>query len=378
MKILLIGNYKSLHQQSMLLFAELLHRGMQEAGHDVRLIYPPAVLGRLRNGETGLAKWIGYIDRYILFPPLLRMQKRWADVVHVCADAIYIPHLRGTPSVVTCHDVLPIRAAMGQISESSLSFTGRMYQRWFLRSLKKAQSVVCVSRQTREEALLVGLLSSAQMRVVHNGLNYPYRTMALKQALPLVQALGINTEQPFFLHVGGNHWNKNRMGVIRIFSELIKYPAYRTHNLVMAGKALTPELRQLANRLDIEQRVIEQVGPSNEELRALYSTSEALLFASLQEGFGWPIIEAQACECPVITTNRAPMTEVGGRAAIYIDPADEREAAKAIAAGLTARKRLKAAGIANAARYSAERMIDGYIHSYRSAIRRHESVAGGS
>ena len=78
-------------------------------------------------------------------------------------------------------------------------------------------------------------------------------------------------------------------------------------------------------------QVRELVSVQNEDLRALYSTATALLFPSFQEGFGWPIIEAQACGCPVITSNRTPMTEVGENAAIYINPDSPEEAAREIA-----------------------------------------------
>ncbi|WP_198660029.1 glycosyltransferase [Acidithiobacillus ferrivorans] len=72
-------------------------------------------------------------------------------------------------------------------------------------------------------------------------------------------------------------------------------------------------------------------GPvDNENLRALYSGAALLLFPSLQEGFGWPIVEAQACGCLVATTNRAPMTAVGGQGDIYFDVSDACGAAAAI------------------------------------------------
>jgi glycosyltransferase involved in cell wall biosynthesis len=106
----------------------------------------------------------------------------------------------------------------------------------------------------------------------------------------------------------------------------------------------------------------------NEDLRALYSAADALLFPSLAEGFGWPIAEAQACGCPVVTSARAPMNDVGGKAAIYIDPRDSATAARTLrdllwesGADKAARKQKS---LANAARFSADRMIDRYIEEY--------------
>ena len=64
--------------------------------------------------------------------------------------------------------------------------------------------------------------------------------------------------------------------------------------------------------------VIPLTNVDNETLRALYSAAELLLFPSLEEGFGWPIVEAQACGCRVVTSQKAPMTEAGGDAAFYL------------------------------------------------------------
>ncbi|MDW2980347.1 glycosyltransferase family 1 protein [Rhodanobacter sp. KK11] len=369
MKVLLIGNYENLRQQSMQRFAVMLRDGLAAAGHQVRLVRPPVWLGRLRRGEMGLAKWIGYLDRFLLYPPLLRRQLHWADVVHICdhANAVYVPHLGGKPHVVTCHDMLAIRAALGEIPESPTGWSGRIYQRWILRSLRKAQAVACVSMQTAKELQRVAGLSEDRLTVVPNALNYPYRSMPAAEVKPYLDALGLEPNQAFFLHVGGNQWYKNRPGVLRLFAELVQHPAYRSHRLVMAGKPWTEEMRLLVASLKLDGRVVERVEVSNEQLRALYSSAEALLFPSLQEGFGWPVVEAQACGCPVVTTNRPPMNDVGGPAAIYIDPANPVDAAGKIASDLAECERWRRKGLENAVRFSMSAMLKGYLKLYRHA-----------
>lgn len=378
-KVLLIGNYENLRQQSMQRFAEMLREGLTAAGHDVRLVCPPVWLGRLRRGETGLAKWIGYLDRFLLYPPLLRRQIRWADVVHICdqANAVYVRHLRGKPHLVTCHDMLAVRAALGEIPESPTGYTGRLYQRWILRGLRRAQTVACVSDQSAEELQRVAGLPESRVTVVHNALNYPYCPMAATEGAAHLHALDLDPAQPFFLHVGGNQWYKNRPGVLRLFAELIRQPAFARHHLVMAGKPWTGTMRALTADLKLGDRVDERVEVSNEQLRGLYSRAEALLFPSLAEGFGWPIAEAQACGCPVVTTGRPPMSEVGGNAAIYIDPTDPAGAASRIAAALAERERWRSAGFENAARFSSETMIDGYVRSYAAVGGGVADAAGG-
>ncbi len=369
MKILLIGNYAYLRQQSMQRFADMLREQLTAAGHEARLVAPPALVGRLRRGETGFAKWIGYLDRFVLYPPLLRRQIRWADVVHICdhANAVYRPQLGNKPHVVTCHDLLAIRAAVGEIADSPTGWSGRLYQRWILRSLSQARSIACVSHQTAEELRHIADIPEAHITVVHNALNYPYRPMPTAEADAHLHALDLDPGQAFFVHVGGNQWYKNRLGVLRLFAELIRQPAFARHRLVMAGKPWTGAMRALAADLKLTNRVDERVEVSNEQLRALYSRADALLFPSLAEGFGWPIAEAQACGCPVVTTNRPPMTEVGGEAAIYIDPEDTVSAAHVVASELLDAAKRCAAGLENAHRFSTQTMVDAYLRSYAAA-----------
>jgi glycosyltransferase involved in cell wall biosynthesis len=135
----------------------------------------------------------------------------------------------------------------------------------------------------------------------------------------------------------------------------------------MAGKPWTEEMRLLVASLKLDGRVVERVEVSNEQLRALYSSAEALLFPSLQEGFGWPVVEAQACGCPVVTTNRPPMNDVGGPAAIYIDPANPVDAAGKIASDLAECERWRRKGLENAVRFSMSAMLKGYLKLYRHA-----------
>ena len=121
-------------------------------------------------------------------------------------------------------------------------------------------------------------------------------------------------------------------------------------------------------------------GIDNHALQAAYSLARTFLFPSLAEGFGWPIIEAQACGCPVITTNAAPMNEIGGAAATYIpvlsmtdDPQLWAQQAATTLKSLlampeTQRQALVSEGIANVARFNADDAIEGYLNVYRQVL----------
>ena len=92
-----------------------------------------------------------------------------------------------------------------------------------------------------------------------------------------------------------------------------------------------------------------------------------MLFRS---GFGWPILEAQACGCPVVTTDRAPMNDVAGGAAILIDPSRPHSAARTVAEGLHDTVRLRGNGLQNAASYTAQRMMEQCEALYREVAAR--------
>jgi glycosyltransferase involved in cell wall biosynthesis len=370
MRVLLVGNYTPIGQQSMARFAKMLRKGLEEAGCEVRIVQAPVVLGWLAFGSHGLAKWLGYLDQLVLFPHRLRLAVEWADVVHICdqGNAVYLPYLGGRPHVVTCHDLIAIRSGLGETPEHRTRLTGRLLLSWILARLQRAQRVVCVSEQTRQDLLRVAGLPPARTGVVHNALNYPYRPMAQDEAVARLKTLGLKPERPFLLHVGGNQWYKNREGLLRIFRAFTALPGFGDYKLVLAGKPWTPSMRQYISQAELARQVVELISISNEDLRALYSCAKALVFPSLYEGFGWPIIEAQACGCPVFTTDRAPMTEVGGRGTRCFDPADEMGTARIIARGIADREALRARGFENMRRFSPKVMVSGYLAAYRQVL----------
>ena len=144
----------------------------------------------------------------------------------------------------------------------------------------------------------------------------------------------------------------------------------------MAGKPFYPGLRDLVGKLNLSAQVIEAVNVSNEELQALYSNALFLMFPSLEEGFGWPLVEAQACGCPVITSNRQPMMEIAGEGAIFIDPEDAEGAAHRIAEGFGRREELRRAGFANVARFDQDAVLDQYLDFYREITAKHHASRG--
>jgi glycosyltransferase involved in cell wall biosynthesis len=107
---------------------------------------------------------------------------------------------------------------------------------------------------------------------------------------------------------------------------------------------------------------------SNELLEALYNCATALIYPSRFEGFGWPIIEAQACGCPVVCSSTEPMAWVAGKGALLNDPEDDEGFARdlLLLRHPEQRELWSKKAVANAARFSATRMIEQYLELYRS------------
>jgi glycosyltransferase involved in cell wall biosynthesis len=371
MRILLVGNYPLDNQTSMLRYAEMLCRQLALRGHQIEVIHPQPIVG---NGvsQRALRKWLGYVDKYIFFPAKLSSRSRAFDLVHVCdhSNSMYLPHTSGRPCSITCHDLLAIASAQGRYPEQRISATGKVQQRWILKHLTSARHVVCVSAHTARELATFSSKTIQDVAIIPNGLNFPYSPASVEAVHHLRERLGLAAGEQYLLHIGGDHWYKNRAGVLRIFRSLstpLRTAGAPVPRLVMAGQVLSQDMRDYIATHELAASVIVVPDPSNEELRSLYTGAAALLFPSLHEGFGWPLIEAQSCGCPVITSNRSPMTEVAGDAALYIDPADESAAATLIAASLDRLHLLRDAGFRNIQRFNAERIAEEYERFFTAA-----------
>jgi glycosyltransferase involved in cell wall biosynthesis len=289
--------------------------------------------------------------------------------MHICdhSNAMYADAAAANvPVVVTCHDLIAVRSALGEDLHCPVSFTGRLLQRWILRSLRRADAVVCVSHATRDDAeqLISRRGPSPKLEVISNGLNYPYQKLTPPEASERLRNVSGLTS-PFVLHVGSNLPRKNRDAVLRIFARnKDKWDA----RLVMAGDPLDSEQVCLARRLEIIDRIVEIKDASDEMLEALYSSAIALVYPSLSEGFGWPIIEAQACGCPVVCSNIPPMPETAGGAGLFHDATDEAGfAADMLRLNDAAERAIwSEKSLRNAERFSTAKMISRYIDIYRS------------
>jgi glycosyltransferase involved in cell wall biosynthesis len=374
--IILLGNYPLDRQESMLRFRDLIRDRLVAGGYTVESVYPEGRFGQLAT-KGGLGKWLGYLDKYIVFPAGLlskfsHLREKHLGrkiVVHICdhSNAVYaVLARRWFPVVVTCHDLLAVRGALGEDTDCPASGFGKILQREILSGLQKAHEVVCVSQATRGDLVrLAGAEMARRSEVIPLALNYGYGAMTRDEAMAALARSGINLEyRGYVLHVGSGLKRKNREALLLSVAKIKDaWPG----KIVFAGDPLATAERDLAQALGLADRVREVARPDNATLHALYAAAHALIFMSRAEGFGWPILEAQISECPVICSNRTSVPEIAGEGALVHSPDDH----DAIAADIQRlqepvfRDNVVALGARNARGYTSGRMMRGYEDVYR-------------
>jgi glycosyltransferase involved in cell wall biosynthesis len=384
MNIVLFSHPAFMNSQSMPRFARMLEQAYLARGHQVQMWSPQAKLYALIP-RGRLSKWAGYVDQYLLFPLWVRKQVRQqpADTLYVfCDQALgpWVPLVKHKPHVVHVHDLLALRSALGDVPENPTVWSGRLYQRYIRNGFQQAKNFISISNKTREDLHRFGKVSVATSEVVYNGLNYPYAPIAPKEAMQVL----INAGRPakpegMLLHLGGSQWYKNLAGVIQLYIEYAKNEA-KPLPLWCVTPNPNKKIQLLLNQVPPQGQILFIQGIDNQALQAAYSLARVFIFPSLAEGFGWPIIEAQASGCPVLTTNAAPMNEIGGSAASYIPVLKTSDNAQTWAINGAAklksllalpekqRKELVKEGIENVTRFNADAAIEGYLKVYRQVL----------
>lgn len=387
MKLVLLTHPASFVTASMPRFAEMILRGMTARGHAVEVWTSKPVLVRFPIASKAVRKWLGYVDQFLIYPRQLRKRAvcQPEDTLFVFTDqalGMWVPYLAHRPHVIHCHDFLALKSTLGEYPENSTGWTGSQYQRLILKGFSRGKAFISVSQKTKDDLARFLPGQPVISEVVHNGLNHPFRSMSPTERVSRLNAAGLKIpEQGFLLHVGGNQWYKNREGVIEIYRAYAESHT-RPAALWMAGEPPTEFLRGLAQSIPRPGEVQFLNGLTNEQINAAYSHALAFLFPSLDEGFGWPIAEAMASQCPVITTGLPPMTEVACGAAKLIprmprEKTERSDWAKLAAAAVdqvvrlegVTRKNFLSEGRLNAARFNTDIALSSYEEIYFKALK---------
>jgi glycosyltransferase involved in cell wall biosynthesis len=368
--LLITGSYRPDQLHSMDRYSNLVAEAGRQAGAHVTQIPCPSFLGGLSFISSGIRKWLGHIDKYLLYPVKLRWtacRQKKQTLIHVTDQGLgpLLVWVKDFPHLLTCHDLIAIRSILGEMVSKTNSYSGSLFQRLNLQILKQADTIICVSEKTKSDCLRV-LGPSVHCEIVMNPLDPAFLEPAAPSTPPLPLPL---FPEHFFLHVGNSLWYKNRPGVLRIFKLLRRH---RSEKLVLMGSAPTDFESQLSHDLGVSEDVIWITHPPTDWIKMAYDKAVALIFPSLEEGFGWPIIEAMSRGCPVFASKRPPLTEIAGDAAVYFDPESPEDGANQITRSLDShpqwREEQIRKGLTRAAMFSTDSFNEAMAHVFRRAL----------
>jgi len=250
------------------------------------------------------------------------------DLFH--APQRIIPKHLKAKSVVTVHDLMHIVCPeLALPNPVKRAMNAPYLSRAIRSSIERADRVIAVSQFTADEAIRIVPSAAERIRVVRHGKSQWFKPIDKTDAESLTTAI-VPPRRRFFLVLGGGYPNKNHVAAVSAFARA--FPTSDDIHLLVIQRERTfpPELRRVLRRPNMQDRVQIQSSVDNEQLVALYNRAEALVFPSLYEGFGLPVLEAMACGCPVICSNVTSLPEVSGNAALIVGPNDEEAIAEAM------------------------------------------------
>jgi glycosyltransferase involved in cell wall biosynthesis len=207
--------------------------------------------------------------------------------------------------------------------------TSRYYNHFFRRFAARTERILTVSEFCRKD-ISSGLgVDVSQIDVAYNGVS-DYFSPAGEEQNEKFRAR-LTGSNPYFLFVGNFSPRKNIAGVVKAF-EYFRNTYGTNYKLVLAGGRLflNNETDRVINSSGWKDDIILTGSVRHEELRMYYSAARALVFTPWFEGFGIPAAEAMRCGTPVILSETTSLPEVGGDAALYVNPANPEETAGAL------------------------------------------------
>lgn len=294
-----------------------------------------------------------------------------ADIIHFPYNWSF-PFKKKVPCLLTVHDVIPFtfREAMPQFRNLFV------YKPAIRQACKLNDVVTTVSEFSKKDIAKKVGIPLEKIRVINNGVREPNRNVAPEVVNALFKRL--NLGEDFILNVGGIHERKNIIGLVRAFAGLAD-TGYDGKLVITGNVSGAPYQDKMKRQCDhavektrMQGRVVFSGFITEDELDALMARARLLIYPSLYEGFGLPILEAMKVGLPVITSNITAMPDVAGNAALLVDPYDIHAMADAMDQLLVdkdLRSELVRNGNARAKDFSWPRSASQYMELFESLVR---------
>lgn len=284
-----------------------------------------------------------------------------ADLVH--APAFVGPLSGSCPAVVTIHDLSFVRFP------DLFRAANRLYLKVFTRlSTRRARRLIAVSAHTAAEVTRLLGIPPERIDVVYHGVDPAFRPLPADRVAAFRQRQGL--PEHFVLFVGTLEPRKNLVRLVEAFARIRDR---RVGLALVGGKGwLCDELFARVEALGLGKRIIFPGYVMNDELPLWYNGATVLAYPSLYEGFGMPVVEAQACGTVVLTSNASSLPEAAGDAALMVDPYDVDALATELNRLLTdesLRYELRWRGLAHASQFTWLHTAQETTRVYQRALR---------
>ena len=262
-----------------------------------------------------------------LWAPRLWTQVRLSlEILLHPVDALFIP-AHTAPIIHPRKTIVTIHGLEYEFCPQAYSLLERSYMRLSIRySCLAASTLIAVSENTRKDLISLYGVPKEKIVVVSEGYeqNIKYQISNIK-----IYSKILNTK--YILFIGRLEERKNIARIVEAFG-ILKEKYGIPHQLVLAGKAGYgyQNIKYQISNIKYRDEVVELGYVSEEEKWTLLRGADVLVFPSLYEGFGIPVLEAQSVGTPVVTANTSSLPEVGGDGAVYVDP----QSSEAIAEGV--------------------------------------------
>lgn len=267
-----------------------------------------------------------------------RLARTVADLSATVFMSSYFSHAPGVTNLLMVHDMIP--EVMGfDLARPEWVAKGR--------AIARAERFLTVSESTRRDLVRLAGIAPERVSVAHAGVS-PSFVPAGEEAIEALRRAH-RLERPYIVLAGSRGGYRDYVPFFRALAGMPERDAWQVFAFG-AKRDVLPEEKEVLGRT----RLVTAGWMEDAGVRAAFSGALALVYLSRYEGFGLPVVEAMACGCPVITTRCASLPEVGGEAAIYVEPDDVAGIAAALrmAADPMARERRAALGRAQAARFN--------------------------
>jgi len=338
----------------------------QSPEHEYLLVLPPQAHDVVKAANGQVEKIFPAIQYYsvreqVELPRILRRHR--VDLLH--SPHFNLPLLRPCPTVVTIHDVIYL--ACPQDMPSRL---GRLYYHAMMAASVRLAEVILTDSEFSKRDIVRYLGADPQkIEVVYPGVDPGFQRVLDATGREAVLSR-YKIDQEFVLYTGIYKLRKNHAGLLHAFRQFLM--CGERAKLVIAGPLGEgePLLRRLSEELGIAESVVFTGFVPDADLPVLYSSARLYACPSLYEGFGFTVLEAMACEVPVVCSPETSLPEVAGDAAVYANPRDPLEFAAAlhsVFSDTALRSRMASAGLKNCQRFSwrgaARQTLAAYHHA---------------